>query len=81
MELENLDEPSAVRRLRENDRAREAYVRHFYRANPEDPKLYHLVLDSTALPLEACAEIIVGASRTRHGDPGAGTSQDEDALM
>lgn len=62
MQREGLDERTAGRRLRENDRAREAYVRHFYYENPEDPKLYHLVIDGTVLPLETCAELIVRAS-------------------
>lgn len=75
MDLEDLDEQTAARQLRENDRARVAYVRHFYRVSPEDPKLYHLVIDSTALPLAACAEIIVEASRARRDDDsGAGDS-------
>jgi cytidylate kinase len=65
MQRENLDERIVGRRLRENDRAREAYVRYFYRANPGDPKLYHLVLDGTALPLETCVELIVRATRAR----------------
>lgn len=71
-ELENLDESTAARRLRDNDRAREAYVRHFYQTNPEDPKLYHLVIDSTVLSLEACAELIVRASRARREEQGDG---------
>lgn len=62
-ELEGLDERTARGRLRKNDRARETYVRYIYRANPEDPKLYHLVIDSTALPLETCVDIVVRASR------------------
>ena len=31
-----------------NDRAREAYVRHFYRCDPGEAAHYHLVIDSTA---------------------------------
>src|SRR4051794_16943059 len=55
------------RRLDETDRAREAYVRHFYRHDARDPDLYHLTIDSTAIPLETVAELIVTAvlSRTR----------------
>ena len=32
------------------DRAREAYVRHFYGCDARDPALYHLVIDSTRSP-------------------------------
>ena len=55
------------KRLDETDRAREAYVRHFYHADPRDPHLYHLTIDATAIPLEAVVEMIERAalSRTR----------------
>jgi cytidylate kinase len=53
------------RRLDETDRAREAYVRHFYRADARDPALYHLTIDSTAMPLEAVVDVIVLAAESR----------------
>jgi cytidylate kinase len=62
------EERAAVeKRLDETDRAREAYVKHFYRADPHDSALYHLTIDSTAVPLEAVVDIIERAavSRTR----------------
>ncbi|GAA3444735.1 AAA family ATPase [Planomonospora venezuelensis] len=48
--------------VEENDRARTAYVRHFYRTDPASPTLYHLVLDSTTIPVDACVELIATAS-------------------
>lgn len=55
-----------VRRLLEtNDRTREAYVRHFYRIDPGKCRHYHLVVDSTSLPLETVVELIVTAARAR----------------
>jgi EmrB/QacA subfamily drug resistance transporter len=45
--------------LRRNDRARTAYVRHLYGQDPEDPALYHMVLDSTVVPIDACVAAIV----------------------
>ncbi len=39
----------AERLRKSGDRAREAYVRHFYGCDARDPSLYHLVIDSTAL--------------------------------
>jgi cytidylate kinase len=52
-----------VRRVLEaNDRGREAYVRHFYRSDPRAPKHYHLVVDSTAVPLETVVDIVVQAA-------------------
>ena len=63
--LANIDEREAERRRHDADRAREAYVKHFYRADPADPRLYHLVLDSTALDRDTCVELIALAARAR----------------
>jgi cytidylate kinase len=52
----------AERMLDDNDRARAAYVKHFYRVDPADPELYHLVLDGTRLPESVCADLIVSAA-------------------
>src|SRR4051812_2893090 len=52
----------AERLLDDNDRARNAYVPHFSRADPADPALYDLVIDSTRLAPAACADIIVTAA-------------------
>jgi cytidylate kinase len=62
MEIGGLEKIDAERMRRESDRAREAYVRHFYGADARDPALYHLVIDSTAIPLEIVAELIVTAA-------------------
>ena len=40
-------------------------MHHFYRANARDPALYHLTIDSTAIPLEVVVELIVTAARSR----------------
>jgi cytidylate kinase len=57
-----LERADAVRLQRDSDRAREAYVRHFYGADARDPALYHLVIDSTAIPLDTVVEVIVAAA-------------------
>ena len=55
-----------VRRvLRANDAAREGYVRRSYRVDPASPRLYHLVVDSTALPLQTVIDLVVDAARAR----------------
>lgn len=59
--IESVDEATARRRLPEIDRARAHYVRRLYSADIDDPSLYHLQIDSTALPHETCIEIIVTA--------------------
>jgi len=53
------------RELEANDRSREAYVRHFYRCDPAEARHYHLVIDSTAMPLETVIDIVVAAARGR----------------
>jgi cytidylate kinase len=65
MLLEGVDRATAERHVEETDRARETYVRHFYHVDARDPALYHLVIDSTAIPLGACADIIVEAAQAR----------------
>ncbi|WP_047868512.1 AAA family ATPase [Nocardiopsis sp. RV163] len=67
------DEPPSARLLDDNDRARAAYVRRFYRTDPADPSHYHLVLDAVSLSLEACVDLVVRAARDRAAAPSAGT--------
>ena len=65
----HIDEPTARQRLAEVDRARAQYVRRLYRADIDDPDLFHLHIDSTALPLEACADLIAAAYRALPAQP------------
>ena len=60
-----IDLAAATRAQQHNDRARLAYVEHFYpRAGAwNDPRHYHVILDSTALSHDACVEIIVRAAQ------------------
>lgn len=64
MLLEDVDQSTARWRQATEDLARDAYVRHFYAVDPEDPALYHLTIDSTRLPLDACVEAIAAAARS-----------------
>jgi len=58
-----------TRILEETDRARIAYVKHFYNRDPHDSRLYHLVLDATALPIDVCVDLIVTAALARGATP------------
>jgi len=63
MSHEGLDEATATVQLRETDRARSAYVSHFYPGERwTDPSNYHLVIDSTAISLDVCVDVIVAAA-------------------
>ena len=66
MRLEGLEEAAARRRLAAADRAHRAYLRRLFDREPDDPGLYHLVLDSTALPSEACVQVILAALEGLH---------------
>jgi cytidylate kinase len=46
------------------DNARTSYVRCLYRADPADASLYHLVIDSIAIPLQAVTELILSAAQS-----------------
>jgi cytidylate kinase len=71
MALEGIDRDTAERRLRATDRARMEYVRRVYGVDGEDPSLYHLMIDSTALELDTCVDLIVAASEARVRQPRA----------
>ena len=62
-----VDEATARQGQREVDRVREAYARVFFNARQDDPRLYHVILDSTALSVEACIDIVVRAAEDRFG--------------
>jgi Cytidylate kinase-like family len=64
MKLDGVDRRTAQLRLEAHDRAREEYVRR-YGADPKDPDLFHLRIDSTAIDLDTCVDLIVAASRSR----------------
>jgi cytidylate kinase len=67
--IEEIGQDQATARMRTADKARTAYVRRLYGADPADASLYHLVIDSTAIPLEAVTEIILLALSSRAAPP------------
>jgi cytidylate kinase len=69
MELEGVDRKTAEQRQQTNDWARTEYVRRSYGVDPLDPDLYHLVLDSPALGLDTCVDLVVAASEARMRQP------------
>jgi len=61
--IEDVDADTARQRLPEVDRARAQYVQRLYGTDIDDPDLYHLQIDSTVVPLDACAGLIAEAYR------------------
>ena len=59
--IEGIGDDEARRHMNAADRAWTAYVRRLYRADPTEPRHYHLVIDSTAIPLDTVTEIILRA--------------------
>lgn len=62
---QGVDEESARKGQRAVDRARDAYAHVFFGARQNDPSLYHLALDSTAISVAGCVDIIIRAARDR----------------
>ncbi len=73
MEHEHIDYKSASKMQQDTDQARRAYVQHFYpRAGAwDDPRHYHMVLDSTVISLDACVELIVRGAQDVFSREGA----------
>ena len=65
MELDGIDRATAEQGQKSEDRSRVAYVRRAYGVDGADPSLYHLMLDTTALDVDTCVDLIVTASKAR----------------
>ena len=62
-QLEHVTLDEARQAQPEVDRARAHYVKRLYNVSIDDPALYDLHIDSTRVPLDTCAELIVLAYR------------------
>ncbi len=61
-------EPAAIlKQLKQVDAARDTYVRRLYRISVDEPSVFHLQIDSTALSIPDCANLIVIAYRALVG--------------
>ncbi len=65
MRIGNTDRETAERAMKRLDRVHFDYAKHFYGIELRDLSLYHLVLDSTALPFDTCVDLIAAAARAR----------------
>lgn len=66
MRITSTDREQATQEQRDGDRARRAYIEHFYPGESwENPRHYHVVLDSTAISLDTAVEIVVAAAKSR----------------
>jgi hypothetical protein len=60
----SLDREAAERALRQFDRTHAGYLQQLYGVDIRSSTLYHVVLDSTCIELDACVEIIARAARS-----------------
>ena len=66
--IEGVTQEQASAHMQAADRARTAYVRRLYGVDPADASLYHMVIDSTAIPLDTVIELILTAARSHRGE-------------
>ena len=64
MEIEGIGRETAERRRSRVDRFRRAYIETLYGVDLKEPGMCQLVLDSTAIPLDDCVELIARAARS-----------------
>ena len=62
MALSHIDHATAQRLQRQLDYTHATYAKHFYGVSLDDPSLYHVVLDSTRIPIEDCVEILAAVA-------------------
>jgi hypothetical protein len=59
--LAGIPEKTARETIQRIDRTHADYARQFYGVDIRDPSLYHLMIDSTAIDIPACVELIASA--------------------
>ncbi|MBV9314730.1 MAG: cytidylate kinase-like family protein [Pseudonocardia sp.] len=64
MDILRITEREAREAMNRIDNAMAAYVQHCYNADHTNTKHYHLILDSTRLPLTTCTDIIVSTAKS-----------------
>jgi cytidylate kinase len=57
-QFEKLSRPAARQRILREDRGRARYLKKYFGKNIEDPLLYHLVINTGFVPLDAAARLI-----------------------
>ena len=72
-EREGIAREEAQRRVSAHDRARRDHVRRVFGVDTDDRALYHLVVDTVALGIDATVEIVLAGSRARTRPPPTGS--------
>jgi hypothetical protein len=62
MRIEGIAEDAARAHQADSDRAWATFTKRVFGRDPADPQLYHLILDSTVVPLPACVSLVADAA-------------------
>ena len=63
--FEGISIEEATRRVQEGDRARVEFHRKFWKIDVNDPSLYDMTLETSRLPFDVGAELVVAAARAK----------------
>ena len=61
---EGISVEEATQRVHSSDKARGAFHRKFWKADVNDPSLYHITFETSRMPYEIGAELVAGAVRS-----------------
>jgi len=64
-EMHRLSKEAALKLIRREDRGRQRYLKKHFKADIDDPLLYHLTINTDLVPCEKAARIIVDAMLER----------------
>ncbi len=70
VERDGIARADAERRLKESDKHRIAFHRHYFKLEPDDPALYDLGINAGRIRTEVAAKMIAIAARDRSPRPG-----------
>jgi cytidylate kinase len=62
IQREHLDRPQAEAYVEEVEQARVTFFRKFFKVHPDDPNLYHVMLNMSKMQVKTAAEIVVHAA-------------------
>ncbi len=64
IKVKNVDPKKAKKIVTEIDNRRVSYIKHHYKEDPRDPKLYHIIINSSNVGIDKAAQWIVDLSKT-----------------
>jgi cytidylate kinase len=79
MRTAGIDRQRAEERQQRTDRARTLFVKRLYRADPSEPRWYHLVLDSTVFGPERSVDLLVDAAKMYFEGSAAGAGMGQES--